>query len=149
MKDFDALQALAGPRGLTINEDDAQCLLATYRGRLVGTIGRAASFSFQGSKHMTSGGNGGMVITDEEGYARNIRKAAILGYRTLDAKPGATMIPRDERQDYAFERHDRFGYNFRLSAPQAALGLATQSLFSGAALRKLDQLIEFSGQFAV
>jgi perosamine synthetase len=131
--DFDALQALAQPQGLTIIEDDAQCFLATYRGRLAGTIGRAASFSFQGSKHMTSGGNGGMVITDEEAYARNIRKAAVLGYRTLDAKPGATMIPRDERQDYAFERHDRFGYNFRLSAPQAALGLAQ--------LERLDYLV--------
>lgn len=131
--DFDALLQLTGRRGLTLIEDDAQCYLTTYKGRLVGTIGRAASFSFQGSKHMTSGGSGGMVITDEEEYARNIRKAAILGYRTLDAKPGATMIPRDERQDYAFERHDRFGYNFRMSAPQAALGLGQ--------LERLDYLV--------
>jgi dTDP-4-amino-4,6-dideoxygalactose transaminase len=87
----------------------------------------------QGSKHITSGGSGGMVITDEEEYARNIRKASILGYSTLDARPGATMIPRDVRQDYAFERHDRFGYNFRLSAPQAALGLAQ--------LERLDYLV--------
>jgi perosamine synthetase len=131
--DFDALLALARPHGLTVIEDDAQCFLATYHGRLAGAAGRAASFSFQGSKHMTSGGSGGMVITDEEGYARNIRKAAILGYSTLDAKPGATMIPRDVRQDYAFERHDRFGYNFRMSAPQAALGLAQ--------LARLDYLV--------
>jgi perosamine synthetase len=131
--DFDALLVLAQRHGLTLIEDDAQCYLATYKSRLVGTLGRAASFSFQGSKHMTSGGSGGMVITDEEDYARNIRKAAILGYRTLDAKPGATMIPRDERQDYAFERHDRFGYNFRMSAPQAALGLGQ--------LERLDYLV--------
>jgi perosamine synthetase len=131
--DFDAILPLARRHGLTVIEDDAQCYLATYKGRLVGTVGRAASFSFQGSKHMTSGGSGGMVITDEEDYARNIRKAAILGYRTLDAKPGATMIPRDVRQDYEFERHDRFGYNFRMSAPQAALGLGQ--------LERLDYLV--------
>ena len=131
--DLDAILALAGRHGLTVIEDDAQCFLATYHGRLAGTLGRAASFSFQGSKHMTTGGNGGMVITGEEEYARNIRKAAILGYRTLDARPGATMIPRDERQDYAFERHDRFGYNFRMSAPQAALGLGQ--------LERLDYLV--------
>lgn len=131
--DFDAILALARRNGLTVIEDDAQCFLATYRGRLAGTLGRAASFSFQGSKHMTSGGSGGMVITDEEGYARNIRKASILGYSTLDAQPGATMIPRDVRQDYGFERHDRFGYNFRMSAPQAALGLAQ--------LERLDYLV--------
>jgi len=131
--DFEAILGLAQRHGLSVVEDDAQCYLATYRGRLVGTIGRAASFSFQGSKHMTSGGSGGMVVTDEEDYARNIRKAAILGYRTLDAKPGATMIPRDIRQDYEFERHDRFGYNFRMSAPQAALGLGQ--------LERLDYLV--------
>lgn len=131
--DFDALLALAELHGLTLIEDDAQCYLATYKGQPVGTLGRAASFSFQGSKHMTSGGSGGMVITDEQDYARDIRKAAILGYRTLEAKPGSTMIPRDVRQDYAFERHDRFGYNFRMSAPQAALGLGQ--------LERLDYLV--------
>jgi perosamine synthetase len=130
---FDAILGLADRRNITVIEDDAQCFLATYRGRLVGTLGRAASVSFQGSKHMTSGGSGGMVITDEEEFARNIRKAAILGYSTLDARPGATMIPRDVRQDFAFERHDRFGYNFRMSAPQAALGLAQ--------LERLDYLV--------
>ncbi len=131
--DFDAILALATRYYLTVVEDDAQCFLATYRGRLTGTIGRAASFSFQGSKHMTSGGTGGMVITDEEDYARNIRKAAVLGYSTLDARPGATMVPRDVRQDFSFERHERFGYNFRLSAPQAALGLGQ--------LERLDYLV--------
>jgi len=133
LPDLDALLPLAARHNLTLVEDDAQCFLATYRGRLAGTIGRAASFSFQGSKHMTTGGSGGMVITDEEDYARNIRKASILGYSTLDAKPGATMIPRDVRQDYGFERHDRFGYNFRMSAPQAALGLGQ--------LERLDYLV--------
>jgi perosamine synthetase len=131
--DFDPLLDLAQRHGLTVIEDDAQCVLGTYRGRLVGTIGRAASFSFQGSKHMTTGGDGGMVITDDEDYARNIRKAAVQGYRTLDARPGSTMIPRDERQDWSFERHDRLGYNFRMSAPQAALGMGQ--------LGRLDDLV--------
>jgi perosamine synthetase len=131
--DFDAIMRLARRYELTVIEDDAQCFLATHRGRLVGTIGHAASFSFQGSKHMTTGGDGGMVITDDEAYGRAIRKAAVQGYRTLDARPGATMIPRDVRQDWAFERHDRLGYNFRMSAPQAALGMAQ--------LERLDYLV--------
>ena len=82
---------------------------------------------------MTSGGSGGMTITSDAEYARKIRKAAIQGYSTLEAKPGSTIIPRDTRQDFAFERHDSFGYNFRLSAPQAALGLAQ--------LERLDYLV--------
>ena len=121
--DYDGIMALARRHELTVIEDDAECFLAEYRGRLVGTIGHAASFSFQGSKHMTTGGDGGVVITDDEDYARNIRKRATLGYRTLSAKPGDVFVPRDVRQDHAFERHDVMGYNFRMSAVQAALGL--------------------------
>jgi len=131
--DYDPLLELARQHKLTLIEDDAQCFLAIYKGRLVGTIGHAASFSFQGSKHMTTGGDGGMLITDDEDYGRDIRKAAVQGYRTLDARPGATMIPRDIRQDWSFERHDRLGYNFRMSAPQAALGMAQ--------LERLDYLV--------
>ena len=77
----------------------------------------AASFSFQGSKHMTSGGDGGIVITDDEAYGTRIRKAALHGYRSLTARPGSTMIPRDERQDWSYQRYDSLGYNFRMSAP--------------------------------
>ena len=131
--DFDAIMRLAQQHGLTVIEDDAECFLATYKGRLVGTIGHAASFSFQASKHMTSGGDGGMVITNDADYARGIRKAAVAGYAALEAKPGSTMVPRDVRQDWAYERHDRLGYNFRMSAPQAALGLAQ--------LERLDYLV--------
>lgn len=131
--DFDALSALADKHNLTVIEDDAQCLLARYKGKLVGTIGHAASFSFQGSKHMTTGGDGGMVITDDEDYARDIRKAAVQGYRTLVGKPGSTMIPREERQDWSYLRHDRMGYNFRMSVMQAALGMAQ--------LERLDYLV--------
>ncbi len=131
--DFEALMNLAREYNLTVIEDNAQCFLATYKGRLVGTIGQAASFSFQGSKHMTTGADGGMVITNDEEYGRHVRKAAVQGYRTLEARPGSTMIPRDVRQDWAFERHDRLGYNFRMSAPQAALGLAQ--------LERLDYLV--------
>jgi len=121
--DYDGIMELARQHELTVIEDNAECFLAEYKRRLVGTIGHAASFSFQGSKHMTTGGDGGIVITDDEEYARNIRKRATLGYRTLGAKPGDVFVPRDVRQDHAFERHDIMGYNFRMSAVQAALGL--------------------------
>ena len=131
--DMDPIMDLARQHDLTVIEDSAQCFLGTYKGRLVGTIGHAASFSFQGSKHMTTAGDGGMVITSDEDYGRNIRKAAVQGYRTLGATPGATMIPRDQRQDPSFKRHDRLGYNFRMSSIQAALGMAQ--------LERLDYLV--------
>ncbi len=131
--DMDPIMKLARQSDLTVIEDSAQCFLATYHGKVAGTIGHAASFSFQGSKHMTSGGDGGMVITDNELLGGNIRKAAVQGYRTLGAAAGQSSIPRDERQDWSFKRHDRLGYNFRMSALQAALGLAQ--------LERLDRLV--------
>ncbi len=131
--DMDAIMALATQHSLTVIEDSAQCVLATYKGKLAGTIGHAASFSLQGSKHMTTAGDGGMVITADEEYGRAIRKAAVQGYRTLGAKPGSAMIPRDERQDWDYKRHDRMGYNFRMSSVQAALGMAQ--------LQRLDYLV--------
>ena len=131
--DFDPILALSRRHDLTLIEDNAQCFLSFYKGRLVGTIGHAASFSFQGSKHMTSAGDGGMVITADEAYGTRIRKASAQGYRALAARPGATMIPRDERQDWAYQRYERLGYNFRMSAPQAALLLAQ--------LQRLDWLV--------
>ena len=131
--DFDPIVSLARKHNLTLIEDNAQCFLSLYKGRLVGTIGDAASFSFQGSKHMTSGGDGGIVITSDEAYGTRIRKAAVHGYRTLTARPGATMIPRDERQDWSYQRYDGFGYNFRMSAPQAAFALGQ--------LERLDYLV--------
>ena len=131
--DFDPLLALAKKHRLTVIEDNAQCFLGRYHGRLVGTIGQAASFSFQGSKHMTSGADGGATVTDNEDYAREIRKISHQGFKTLSGKAGASMVPRELRQDWAFERHDRLGYNFRMSAMQAALGLAQ--------LERLDALV--------
>ncbi len=131
--DYDAIMALAKRHNLTVIEDNAQCFLGTYKGRLVGTIGHCASFSFQGSKHMTSGGDGGATVTDDEAYAREIRKISHQGFKTLSGRAGEGVVPRNLRQDWAFERHDRLGYNFRISAMQSALGLAQ--------LERLDYLV--------
>jgi len=131
--DYDPILSLAKKHKLTVIEDNAQCFLGTYKGKLVGTIGDAASFSFQGSKHMTSGGDGGIVVCDDGQYATHIRKACCLGFRTLTGRAGENIIPRDVRQDIDFERHDRLGHNFRMSAMQAALALAQ--------LERLDYLV--------
>lgn len=131
--DMDAIMKIAKEYGLVVIEDNAQCYLGYYKDRLVGTIGHAASFSFQGSKHMTTSGEGGMVITNDEAYAAKIRKAGVLGYSAIGARPGSTCIPRDVRQDWEFKRHDGFGYNYRMPSICAALGLGQ--------LERLDDLV--------
>lgn len=63
--DMDAILAIAEKHGLTVIEDAAHGHGAEYKGRKLGSIGKAGSFSFQSSKNMTSG-EGGVVVTDDE-----------------------------------------------------------------------------------
>lgn len=120
--DMDPIMRLAREHDLTVIEDNAQCFLGSYKGRLVGSIGDFASFSFQASKHMTCG-DGGILVCDDEDLATRARKAATVGYSTLTAKPGDTVVAEQLRSSPAFERHTSLGYNFRLPEIAAAVAL--------------------------
>jgi len=130
--DMDPIMALAREHGLTVIEDNAQCFLGYYKGRVVGSIGQFASFSFQASKHMTCG-DGGILICDDEGLATAARKAAVAGYSTLTARPGDSVVDEALRCHPTFERHTSLGYNFRLPEIAAAVALAE--------LERLDDLV--------
>jgi perosamine synthetase len=133
--DMDPIMDLAKEYGLTVIEDNAQCYLGTYKGRPVGSIGHAASYSFQGSKHMTTGGDGGAVTCNDRDYMRKIKRVMGFGYPTIEAESDAPRtVPRDIRQDWNFKRHPTFGYNFRMPVTSAALGLAQ--------LERLEDLVE-------
>jgi len=118
--DMDPLLELAERHHLFVLEDDAQCFLGSYKGRLVGTLGHAASFSFQSSKHMTSG-EGGMIITGDADLAHAIRRYSSLGYAAVGASKG--KITKDVIQDPAYERHASIGYNYRMPELCAAVAL--------------------------
>ena len=120
--DMDPIIKLAREHNLVVIEDNAQCFLGKYKGRLVGSIGHFASFSFQASKHMTSG-DGGILICDDEELATRARKAAVAGYSTLTAKPGDSVVAEELRCHPGFERHTSLGYNFRLPEIAAAVAL--------------------------
>lgn len=71
--DMDPIMALAADRGITVVEDAAQALGATYKGKQAGTFGRAAAFSFYPAKLLGCFGDGGMVVTGDEAVATNLR----------------------------------------------------------------------------
>lgn len=121
--DMDAIMAIARRHNLAVLEDCAQCVLGRYRGRLVGTIGDVASFSFENSKHLSTG-DGGMIITDDEELARRIRKYACLGFCNIQAGEGRVRLSKDMFQDPDFKRHDQFGWQYRMPEVCAAIGLA-------------------------
>ncbi len=71
--DMDDVNALAARRGWWTMEDSAQGHLASYRGRMAGSLGRVAAFSFYPGKNLGAPGEGGAVTTDDDGLAESVR----------------------------------------------------------------------------
>ena len=113
--DLDAILEIAGRHDLLVFEDAAQAHGAEYRGRRIGTLGKAACFSFYPGKNLGAYGDAGAVVTDDEDLATAVRK---LGDHGSNVK----------------YRHDFVGANSRLDGIQGAV-LAVK-------LRHLDQWTE-------
>jgi len=62
--EMDELLAIAAPTGLTVIEDAAHCLLATYRDRPLGTLGDLGTFSFHHTKNVSSGEGGALLVNN-------------------------------------------------------------------------------------
>ena len=114
---------IANSHGISVLEDNAQCYLGTINGKIAGTFGDAAIFSFERSKHMTSG-NGGIIITSNEEIAEKARQFSILGYSTFKADTHATKPSKSVIQNPNFERHLMVAPNYRLPEVCAAMALA-------------------------
>ena len=121
MPDMDAIMAIAKKHNLVVIEDDAQCFLGKYKGRNAGTIGHMGSFSFQASKHLTSG-EGGMVTTNDDELALQLRRFSGVGYGSITMKKA--RITKDDIQNPAYERHVALGWNYRMSDVVGAVALA-------------------------
>lgn len=128
--DMDPIMELAKRHGLVVIEDNAECFLAYYKNRLVGTIGDLSSFSFQSSKHMTSG-EGGIVLTNNGEYADAVRRFGVLGYASVSRKNG--LVTKNDIQNPDYDRHISLGYNYRMSELCAAVSLGQ--------LERLDELV--------
>jgi dTDP-4-amino-4,6-dideoxygalactose transaminase len=67
--DMDAIMTIAARHGLWVVEDCAQAHMATFKGRLVGTFGNAATFSFYPGKNLGAYGDAGCIVTNDSGLA--------------------------------------------------------------------------------
>ena len=117
MPDMDALRTVAGEYGLSIIEDAAQTIGSKFRGHLAGTLGDAGTFSFHGTKTMTTG-EGGMLVTDDsELYER-------------------AQVLRDHGRTKANFKNfynTEVAFKYRMSSLQAAFGYAQ--------LQRIDELV--------
>lgn len=76
--DMDPILAMATKYGLKVIEDAAHALPAQYKGQSIGTLGDLTCFSFYATKNITTG-EGGMVTTDDDQWAKRIRQMSLHG----------------------------------------------------------------------
>ena len=121
--DMDPIMKLAKKHGIVVIEDNAQCFMNTYKGRMAGTIGHMSSYSFENTKHISCG-EGGIVLTNNEKYAEMVRKVGGHGFKNLRAEEGRIRLNADIFQNPDYKRHDELGWNYRLNEFSAAITLA-------------------------
>ena len=102
MVDMDPITAAAEKHGLAVIEDAAQAIGAEYKGRRAGSIGTCGCFSFYPSKNLGACGDGGMVVTNDDGIARRCE-----------------LMRNHGAEERYFHRY--VGGNFRLDSIQAAI----------------------------
>lgn len=127
------IMKIAGEYNLSVVEDCAQCYLGTHKGRIGGTIGNVGSWSFENSKHLTTG-DGGIIACNDEALTEKIRKLSTLGFRNATAKSGKVRVDKNLFQNPSYKRHDMLAFNFRMPEVAAAIGLAQ--------MEKLDSFVE-------
>jgi len=118
--DMDKILKISKKYNLFILEDNAECFLGKYKNKTVGTIGDCASFSFQSSKHLTSG-EGGVIITSNKNLASKIRRIQSLGYAGVSFNK--SKITKKDIQDPNYSRHIVLGWNYRMPELCAAVAL--------------------------
>lgn len=119
MADMDALRAICKEHNLLLLEDACQSIGASYKGKYLGTIGDAGTFSFDFVKTMTCA-EGGAVMTNSHDVYTKTDGYSDHGHDHKGVDRGADL-------------HPFIGYNYRISELHAAVGLAQ--------IRKLDQFL--------
>ncbi len=113
--DMDPIMALAEQHGMKVIEDCAQAHGASYKGRRVGSIGHVGAWSFCQDKIMTTGGEGGMVTTNDKSLWQ-----AMWAYKD-HGKSFEAVYERQHPPGFRW-LHEGFGTNWRMLEMQAVIG---------------------------
>lgn len=137
--DMDPILNLAQNYGIRVIEDCAQAHGATYKGRPVGSLGDVAAFSFCQDKIMTTGGEGGMLTTNDE-------KLWSKGWAFKDHGKNYDAVFNQSHSPGFRWLHDSFGTNWRLTEMQSAIGrVQLRKLNDWVATRQLNATILSDG----
>ncbi len=122
--DIDEVKKIADENNIIVVEDNAQAMLAEYKGRYVGKDANITMFSFERTKHVSTG-EGGILVTNDEDLATKARKFAGMGFKNLTARKSDLVagVPLGY-QTPTYERNDELGLNYRFNEFLAAIALA-------------------------
>lgn len=141
--DMDEIMALADAHGIMVIEDCAQAHGGTYKGKPLGGIGHAAAWSFCQDKIMTTGGEGGMVTTNDADLWDRMWSFKDHG------KSFETVYNKKHAPGFRW-LHESFGTNWRLTEMQSAIGriqLARMPEWTAKRAANALTLIEALGEF--
>lgn len=130
--DMDPLLELAQARGLSVIEDAAHALGASYKGRAIGSLGDVTMFSFHPAKNLTTGEGGGLATNSDE-LAERMR---VLRFHGIDQRPDARFGGRGAASYDLLAA----GFKYNFTDLQAAIGLHQ--------LERLDAMNERRAQLA-
>ncbi len=146
MCDMDPIMEIARRHNLFVLEDCAHAVNAEYKGRKAGTIGDIGVFSFHSLKNITTCGEGGMITTNNDHFAKGAEKLRCMNLIDWEAGPDQMEVrplglEKQGQLDYWLPSHfdvddwnGHWGCNYRMNEIQAAVGVAQ--------LDKLEMLTE-------
>ena len=141
MCDMDPIMQLAEEKGLYVIEDCAQAHGAMYKGKSAGSIGHIGAWSFCQDKIMTTGGEGGMVTTNDEALWKKMWSYKDHG-KNFDSvynkqhPPGFRWL------------HDSFGTNWRMMEMQAVIGRLQLKQMPEWTAKRLENMHKIQSAFA-
>ncbi len=121
--DMDPIIEIAAKYNLVVIEDACEAIGAHYKGRRVGTIGKAGTFAFYPNKQMTTA-EGAVIVTNDDNWADLLRSLRNQGRDVMDG----------------WLNHSRLGYNYRMSELNASVGVVQ--------LKRLDEILKKRNQVA-
>ncbi len=133
--EMDSIISTANKHKIHVIEDTAHATGGEYKGKKLGTFGTAGCFSFHEQKNISTLGEGGMIITDDEKIFEKIslyrsQCTRVHGVSTKYCKLDEGKFPIGKK--FWWQDFDDFGYNFRMTDIQAAVGIEQ--------LKKIDAL---------
>ncbi|OGD21237.1 MAG: hypothetical protein A2W03_10480 [Candidatus Aminicenantes bacterium RBG_16_63_16] len=136
MCDMDPIMEIARQHKLFVLEDCAHAVGAEYKGRQAGTVGDIGVFSFHSLKNITTCGEGGMITTNNDLFAKGTEKLRCMNLIDWDASQtrwtfGPSTLEKESQLDYWLPSHfdvddwnGHWGCNYRMNEIQAAVGVA-------------------------